>query len=107
MTGSTYDNGVIESRTFGTDNTLTAINFGGTGTAIGNLAYGWDANKNKTSESIAGHLSFTKFYDGGNRRIKSPILQRCCNVFERILCEADQFYQQSARPSSKCLCLWF
>ena len=57
MTGSTYDNGVAETRTYGTDNTLTAINFGGTGTAIGNLTYGWDVNKNKKSEAIAGTMS--------------------------------------------------
>ena len=57
MTGSTYDNGVAETRTYGTDNTLTAINFGGTGTSIGNLAYGWDVNKNKTSEAVSGTMS--------------------------------------------------
>ena len=57
MTNSTYNNGVAETRTYGTDNTLTAINFGGTGTSIGNLAYGWDVNKNKTSEAVSGTMS--------------------------------------------------
>ena len=57
MTASTYDNGVAETRTYSTDYTLTAINFGGTGTSIGNLAYGWDVNKNKTSEAVSGTMS--------------------------------------------------
>ena len=57
MTASSYDNGVSETRTYGNDNTLTTISFGGTGTAIGNLAYGWDVNKNKTSEAVSGTMS--------------------------------------------------
>ena len=57
MSGSTYDNGVVETRAYGTDNTLSSIALGGTGTAIGNLTYGWDVNKNKTSEAIAGTMS--------------------------------------------------
>ena len=57
MSGSTYDNGVVETRAYGTDNTLASIALGGTGTAIGNLTYGWDVNKNKTSEAIAGTMS--------------------------------------------------
>jgi RHS repeat-associated protein len=55
MTASSYNNGVSESRTYNTDNTLTSINF--TGAPIGNLAYGWDANKNKTSEGISGQIT--------------------------------------------------
>ena len=57
MTASTFNNGVAETRSYGTDNTLTAISFGGTGTSIGNLSYGWDVNKNKTSEVVSGTMS--------------------------------------------------
>ncbi len=55
MTSSTYNNGVSETRAYNTDNTLASINFAGA--SIGNLTYGWDANKNKTSEAIAGTMS--------------------------------------------------
>ncbi|MDX1927995.1 MAG: RHS repeat-associated core domain-containing protein [Pirellulaceae bacterium] len=55
MTSSTYNNGVSETRAYGTDNTLSSISF--SGAPIGNLTYGWDANKNKTSEAIAGTMS--------------------------------------------------
>ena len=57
MTASTFNNGVAETRSYGSDNTLTAINFGGTGSAIGSLTYGWDVNKNKTSEVVSGTMS--------------------------------------------------
>ena len=57
MTASTYNNGVAETRNYGTDNSLIAINFRGTGISIGNLAYGWDVNKNKTSEAVSGTMS--------------------------------------------------
>ncbi|MDX1926575.1 MAG: RHS repeat-associated core domain-containing protein [Pirellulaceae bacterium] len=49
------NNGVSETRAYNTDNTLASISF--TGASIGNLTYGWDANKNKTSEAIAGTMS--------------------------------------------------
>ena len=42
------NNGVSDTRAYNTDNTLASI---------GNLTYGWDANKNKTSEAIAGTMS--------------------------------------------------
>ena len=41
--------GVSEIRAYNTDNTLASINFAGA--SIGNLTYGWGANKNKTSEA--------------------------------------------------------
>ncbi len=55
MTSSTYNNGVSDTRAYNTDNTLVSISFAGA--SIGNLTYGWDANKNKTSEAIAGTMS--------------------------------------------------
>ena len=55
MTSSTYNNGVSDTRAYNTDNTLTSISFAGA--SIGNLTYGWDANKNKTIEAIAGTMS--------------------------------------------------
>ncbi|WP_197455952.1 RHS repeat protein [Stieleria neptunia] len=55
MLTSTYNNGVAETRAYNSDNTLSSISY--TGAAIGNLSYGWDDNKNKTSESIAGTMS--------------------------------------------------
>jgi hypothetical protein len=61
MLTRTYDNGVTDTRTYNTDNTLAEIDFGGTGSAIGDLTYGWDANKNKTSETIAGVMSGYSF----------------------------------------------
>jgi hypothetical protein len=51
-------------RTYNNDNTLASINF--TGAAIGNLTYGWDANKNKTSEGISGTMSDYGFAVGGS-----------------------------------------
>ncbi|WP_419188013.1 hypothetical protein [Stieleria bergensis] len=45
----------METRAYNTDNTLSGISF--TGASIGNLSYGWDANKNKTSETITGTMS--------------------------------------------------
>ena len=48
-------NGVSETRAYETDNTLASINFAGA--SIGNLTYGWDASKDKTSEAhIASSL---------------------------------------------------
>jgi RHS repeat-associated protein len=64
MTSSSYHNGVSESRTYNNDNTLAGISF--TGAAIGNLTYGWDENKNKTSESIGGTMSGYGFDVGGS-----------------------------------------
>ncbi|XZE20123.1 RHS repeat-associated core domain-containing protein [Pirellulaceae bacterium SH449] len=65
LTGETLGNGVTETRTYSTDNLLTGISYGGTGTAIGNLSYTWDANKNKTSETIGGTMSGYGFTSAG------------------------------------------
>lgn len=70
MTSSSCDNGVSESRTYKDDNTVASINF--TGAAIGNLGYTWDANLNKTAETISGVISgygFTAGYDNAGRLI--------------------------------------
>ena len=64
MTSSSYNNGVSESRTYNDDNTLAGISF--TGASIGNLTYGRDSNKNKTSESITGTMSGYGFDVGGS-----------------------------------------
>jgi RHS repeat-associated protein len=58
-------NGVTETRTYSTDNLLTGISYGGTGTSIGNLSYTWDANKNKTSEGFGGTMSGYGFTSAG------------------------------------------
>ena len=55
MLTSAYINGVSETRAYNTDNTLSSINY--TGAPVGNLTYGWESNKNKTSESITGTMS--------------------------------------------------
>jgi RHS repeat-associated protein len=65
LTGETLGNGVTETRAYSNDNLLTSITFGGTGTAIGNLSYTWDANKNKTSETIGGVMADYSFTSGG------------------------------------------
>ncbi len=65
LTGETLGNGVTEARAYANDNLLTSITYGGTGTAIGNLSYTWDANKNKTSETIGGVMADWGFTSGG------------------------------------------
>ena len=68
MTSSSYANGVSESRSYNSDNTLASISY--SGAAVGDLSYGWDVNKNKTSESIGGVMSdygFTAGYDAEDR----------------------------------------
>ena len=73
MVTSTYNNGVSETRAYNSDNTLSAITFNGA--PIGNLSYTWDANKNKTSESITGVMSGKGFsipsngYDSEDRLV--------------------------------------
>jgi RHS repeat-associated protein len=64
MTGSSYNNGVSESRSYNNDNTLASISF--SGAAIGTYSYGWDSNKNKTSESITGTMSGYGFAVGSS-----------------------------------------
>lgn len=68
MTSSSYQNGVSELRSYNDDSTLASISY--SGAAIGDLTYGWDANKNKTSESIGGVMSgygFSAGYDAEDR----------------------------------------
>ena len=55
MTSSVYNNGVTQTRAYNNDNTLASITH--TGASIGNYTYGWDDNKNKTSEAISGTMS--------------------------------------------------
>jgi hypothetical protein len=64
MLTSSYNNGVSETRGYNNDNTLGSISY--TGAAIGNLSYGWDNNKNKTSETIAGTMSGYGFNVGSS-----------------------------------------
>src|SRR6056297_1175347 len=64
MTSSGYNNGVSESRSYNNDNTLASIRY--SGAAIGTYSYTWDANKNKTSESITGVVSGYGFSVGPN-----------------------------------------
>lgn len=54
LTTDAYNNTVTETRTYNTDNTLASISFN---KAIGNMTYGWDSNKNKTSETITGTMA--------------------------------------------------
>ena len=65
LASSTLGNGVVETRGYNADNTLSTISFGGSGTAIGNLTYTWDSNKNKTSETIGGVMSPYSFTQAG------------------------------------------
>ncbi len=62
MASSVYNNSISETRSYNNDNTLASINF--TGASIGNLTYGWDNNKNKTSETITGTMSGYGFTTG-------------------------------------------
>ena len=55
MTTDVLGNGITETRAYRTDNLLSGISFSNTN--IGNLTYTWDANKNKTAETIAGVMS--------------------------------------------------
>ncbi len=59
MATSTYQNGVASTWTYRNDNLVTSLNStspGGTPTdgLVANLAYTWDANKNKLSEVLTG-----------------------------------------------------
>ena len=65
LASSTLGNGVVETRGYNSDHTLSTISFGGSGTAIGNLTYSWDSNKNKTSETIGGVMSPYSFTQAG------------------------------------------
>ena len=70
MISSSYDNGVSQMHSYNTDNTLAGIAF--SGASIGDLAYTWDVNHNKLSETISGAMSgygFTATYDAEDRLI--------------------------------------
>ena len=71
MQSSTYNNGVNETRAYNNDNTLASISFAGSD--VGDLTYGWDDNKNKTSEDITGTMSGYGFnstgYDNEDRLV--------------------------------------
>jgi RHS repeat-associated protein len=63
QTTEVLSNGITETRTYRNDNLLSAINY--SNTSLGNMAYTWDANKNKTSESITGVMSGYGFTSAG------------------------------------------
>ncbi|XZE21836.1 hypothetical protein SH449x_001744 [Pirellulaceae bacterium SH449] len=65
LTGETLDNGVTESRTYSTDNLLTGISYGKTGTSIGSQGYNCDVNNSETSETIGGTMSGYGFTSAG------------------------------------------
>ena len=70
MISSNYSNGVSQVHSYNTDNTLAGIAF--SGASIGDLAYTWDVNHNKVSETIDGVMSgygFTATYDAEDRLI--------------------------------------
>ena len=52
---SAYSNGITETRAYNTNNTLGSIQFGGA--PIGDMAYSWDENENKTGETVTGVMS--------------------------------------------------
>ena len=63
MTSEVLGNGITETRAYRTDNLLSSISFSNTN--IGNLGYSWDANKNKTAETIGGVMSGYGFTSSG------------------------------------------
>lgn len=70
LTNETLGNGQVVTQTYMTgDNLPASIN----NSAVGNYGYGWDANKNKTSETVTGAMSGYGFsvptggYDDQNR----------------------------------------
>ncbi len=63
MTSAVLGNGITETRAYRTDNLLSTISFSNTN--IGNLGYSWDANKNKTAETIGGVTSGYGFTSSG------------------------------------------
>ena len=52
LSSQSFGNGITESMGYGNDNLPITRN-----TPVGNFSFGWDANKNKTSETITGTLS--------------------------------------------------
>jgi len=61
---TTLGNGITETREYNPDNTLVNISFSNAN--IGTYSYTWDANKNKTSETITGALAAYSFTTGAN-----------------------------------------
>ncbi len=57
QTTEVLGNGITETRSYRSDNLLSGISY--SNTSLGDLSYTWDANKNKTSESITGVMSGT------------------------------------------------
>ena len=71
---STYGNGVVTTHTHRADGLVSSIATTNSGTEkVGTYTYGWDANKNKTSETISGAGFMSNFgfsastYDDENR----------------------------------------
>ena len=58
LAGEVYNNGVSATRSYNADNTLLSIDHSG---SIGDYAYSWDANHNKTAETITGVMSVHGF----------------------------------------------
>ena len=63
LTSEVLGNGITETRSYRTDNLLSGISYSNTN--IGNLGYSWDANKNKTAETIGGVMSDYGFTSSG------------------------------------------
>ncbi len=63
MTSEVLGNGITETRSYRNDNLLSGISYSNTN--IGNLGYSWDANKNKTAETIGGVMSGYGFTSAG------------------------------------------
>ena len=63
QTTEVLGNGITETRSYRSDNLLSGISY--SNTSLGDLSYTWDANKNKTSESITGVMSGYGFTSGG------------------------------------------
>ncbi|MFN7731626.1 MAG: RHS repeat-associated core domain-containing protein [Pirellula sp.] len=63
LTSEVLGNGITETRSYRNDNLLSGISY--SDTSIGNLSYTWDANKNKTSETITGVMSGYGFTAAG------------------------------------------
>ena len=63
LTSEVLGNGTTETRAYRTDNLLSTISYSDPN--IGNLTYTWDANKNKTAETISGVMSGYGFTTAG------------------------------------------
>ena len=63
LTSAVLGNGITETRAYRADNLLSTIGY--SNTSIGDLAYSWDANKNKTAETISGAMSGYGFTASG------------------------------------------